>query len=77
MRFCGENLEAVNVRFRSPVLRVLLRPVLPYVLVTTVAHKGDDHDHAAEHRAVTLQRERELVERSGAQVRENADEAYI
>lgn len=50
VRFRGENLQAVDVRFRPPVLRVLLRPVLPDALVTAVAHQRDDHNHAAEHR---------------------------
>lgn len=50
VRFRGEHLEAVHVRFRSPVLRVLLRPILSNALVTAVAHEQNDHNHPAEHR---------------------------
>ena len=37
--FRGEDLEAVHVWFGPPVLRVLLRSVLPDALVTAVAHQ--------------------------------------
>lgn len=50
MRFRGEHLEAVRVWFRSPVLRVLLRPILSNALVTAVTHEEDNHNHPAEHR---------------------------
>lgn len=50
MRFRGEHLEAVRVWFRSPVLRVLLRPILSNALVTAVAHEEDNHNNPAQHR---------------------------
>jgi len=51
MRVHSEDLQAVNVRLGSPVLRVLLRPVLPDVLVAAVAYEHHHHDHTADHGA--------------------------
>lgn len=51
MRVHGIDLEAVDVRLGSPILRVLVRSILPYVPVAAVAHEEDDADHAAQHRS--------------------------
>ncbi|TGZ53068.1 Uncharacterized protein DBV15_00636 [Temnothorax longispinosus] len=45
------RVMTVNVRLGSPILRVLLRSMLPDVFVTAVAYEHDHHDHTADHGA--------------------------
>lgn len=52
VRVHGEDLQTVDVWFGGPpVLRVLLRSMLPDVLVAAVAYEHHHHDHTADHGA--------------------------